>query len=734
MKRIYALYVIIWICTVQAMAQRADFTKLSPMLRRICLAQKNAADKASRSPMKGAQRQSICAFVKIKGEAGQILADNHCRKLEQFGDIYIADIPLDRLPFLSSHKNVLRIEAGESCVLHNDSVASVLNVPKVHAGENLPQAFTGKGVVVGVQDVGFDLTHPTFCDATGTHCRVKRFWDFLSPDTLNSNRYVGAEYTTEEEILAYAHSRDASITTHGTHTAGTAAGSGYDSRYRGMAYESDICLVSNVVSNDIVFIDSAYLYKYTTATDAMGFKYIFDYADRMGKPCVVSFSEGSHQDLFGDDQLMYAVLDSMTGPGRILVASAGNEGHLKTYVHKPRGKESAGAFFVHSKNYIYLTLRADAPFSIRMSFYTDGTNAETLTVPVEDIFAQTDSVLHDTLLVDGKKYMLTLAAYPSCYDKRQMAYEVYIEGQDPGFGMNVPTSVEMVGAEAEAEMFRMAGSVSHDMPILLNDAESLYNIYSPGSAPCAVCVGSTSYRKRYVNYEGLYKESDWGENGERSIFSSIGPTLDGRIKPDVMAPGANVISAYSSFFLEAKPDWGGSNVERFNFKGRTYAWSADSGTSMSTPAVAGTIALWLQANPKLSPDDVKGVFARTCRRQFHTDNYPTIYEGNGEINAYEGLLDVLQLTGVKDISHHQPSNVHFEVEGNQRLILIFDEPTNEPFMLLVFSVNGTKVLESRFPPSSTSRSLDLSQLTHGVYAIQIQSREKGLAGSTLIRI
>ena len=40
-----------------------------------------------------------------------------------------------------------------------------------------------------------------------------------------------------------------------------------------------------------------------------------------------------------------------------------------------------------------------------------------------------------------------------------------------------------------------------------------------------------------------------GTNGVRTPFSAMGPTFDGRIKPDVMAPGQNIISSYSSFYI-----------------------------------------------------------------------------------------------------------------------------------------------------------------------------------------
>jgi subtilisin family serine protease len=100
-----------------------------------------------------------------------------------------------------------------------------------------------------------------------------------------------------------------------------------------------------------------------------------------------------------------------------------------------------------------------------------------------------------------------------------------------------------------------------------------------------------------------------GEHGERSAYSSVGPTYDERVKPDVMAPGTNVISSYSSYYLEACPEASdiASDVEHFEFNGRTYAWNANSGTSMSSPVVAGIIALWLEAKPTLSRDDVMEV-------------------------------------------------------------------------------------------------------------------------------
>lgn len=175
-----------------------------------------------------------------------------------------------------------------------------------------------------MEDIGFDLTHPNFYSRDLSTYRISRFWDMLAPSDGSGSVYLGAEFTFRETILQQAHSRDGLDQTHGTHTAGIAAGSGYTSRYQGIAPESELCLVSNAVTEDTVFISKEDFYRFTTATDALGFKYIFDYADQVGKPCVISFSEGSTDMLRSSNLLFYEVLERMTGPGRIFVTAAGN--------------------------------------------------------------------------------------------------------------------------------------------------------------------------------------------------------------------------------------------------------------------------------------------------------------------------------------------------------------------------------------------------------------------------
>ena len=241
-------------------AQKPCYGKLSPMLRRMVmkeagrLGEKKSGEERRQGARGGKETRTVCAFIQISGDAGQVLAENECEPLFQSDDIFIAHIPISRLGILSRDARVRRIEAERGNRLTLDSTALHVNAVPVYAGEALPQAYTGAGVVMGVMDVGFDLTHPNFYDSSTEDYRIRAFWDQLSADR-NGELPVGAEYTTKEQLLGYAHSRDALIQTHGTHTLGIAAGSGYNTNYRGIAYESDICLVSNAVVQDTVFIN-----------------------------------------------------------------------------------------------------------------------------------------------------------------------------------------------------------------------------------------------------------------------------------------------------------------------------------------------------------------------------------------------------------------------------------------------------------------------------------------------
>ena len=626
-------------------AQRPRYEKMSPFVRE-AMASALATKQLTRGQ---SDDRLLTAFVRIDGNAAEVLRQYGCKELARVGDISIAAIPLSKLGALSCGRQVKRIETGRRCSIQMDTTRLVVNAEKVYTGEGLSQSYTGRGVVVGVQDIGFDLTHPNFYSADMSRYRIKALWDQLSRDTIGSTLYVGRDYVGRDALLELKHPIDGETQTHGTHTAGIAAGSGAEgngdiSPYRGMACDADLVLVDNAADNASL-IDPKDYYKFTYATDALGFKYIFDYAERMHQPCVINFSEGSSQDFHGYDQLYYELLAKLIGPGRIIVSSAGNDGARNSYIHKNIGKERAGAFIMGNEKRFSCTAKSKQTFTFRVSVYDNVASPQIVDISMVNVCNAQDSLLTDSLLVGGKKYIWRVLAYPNSYDARETAYDFQISSPSK-LGDSPQVSLQVMGRDADIELYRMSGYMfPHSLDPVLDAGDCRYTIFSPSSSPDVICVGSTSYRTQFVNYLGEKKVYDSGQKGIRSPFSAMGPTLDGRIKPDVMAPGQNIISSYSTFFINNPKNVNASvksDVRHFKYNDRIYAWNANAGTSMSAPVVTGAIALWLQADPTLTPADCLEIFAKTCSHYDTSLSYPNNLYGYGQIDVAAGLREVLR--------------------------------------------------------------------------------------------
>jgi serine protease AprX len=142
--------------------------------------------------------------------------------------------------------------------------------------------------------------------------------------------------------------------------------------------------------------------------------------------------------------------------------------------------------------------------------------------------------------------------------------------------------------------------------------------YSPGNDPFVISVGGAD-------------ELGDGGRGSRAYWSSAGRTQDGFAKPEVMAPGAHIVStlAPTSAFQYLCP---ACVIGGQYFKA--------GGTSMAAPVVAGAVALLLQAKPWLTPDQVKGALMATDRPVLGSGNAGTI-----DIEAAAGLGSVAPANG-----------------------------------------------------------------------------------------
>ncbi len=653
------------------MAQRPRYDKMSPMMRFEALNEyrlhaSNFKGNRQKSTPRERKREGWGLLALVQSSSKEVLEEHGCRCFAHWGNIHAAAIPQHEIAALSLRPEVMRIEAGRTCDAQTDTAAIITRSDLLRVPTSSRSAYTGRGVVVGVMDIGFDLTNPTFYSRDLGTYRVRSFWDMLDfdgtplyiPKEESADAHlagqkeessvvngmilpIGTAYTSSADVLSKGCSSDSRLQYHGSHTASTAAGSGFDSPYIGMAPDADICLVSNAVSSDKELVPDSLWGLYGPVIDLLGFEYIFRYADKVNKPCVISFSEGSHEDLWGEAKLFSAVLDSLVRPGRIICAAAGNQSIYGTYMRKPVGKERAAALIQPTGNTTYMMMRSKGDFSIGIDFM-DSSSQMLLNyeVPIDKVLATEDSLLVDTVQAGKLTFELIFGCYPNCYDESQLVTDVVINKIGRGSLTSIDMGLSVNGTEAEVETFQEVGNLKNSEKYPdYQDAESTHNVHYPGSDPSVICVGATAYRTGFFNYEGIWKKNEWGSGGDVGRYSSCGPTLSGNIKPDVLAPGTNIAAAFNSFYAELNPDddISNSDVARYDWQGRNYAWSMQTGTSMACPIVAGIIAQWMEAIPTLTRELIIETFQATCLRRDPSLSYPNNKYGYGEIDAEAGL-------------------------------------------------------------------------------------------------
>lgn len=250
------------------------------------------------------------------------------------GNILTTRIPVAQLAAVAELKGVKYVATASPVLPQLDKAREASGVNKIHSGAQLPQAYTGKGVVVGIVDAGFDYRHPAFRAADGS-LRIKRVWEqSYSNGTPPEGFTYGGELSSEATILN-AHG-DISTNSHGTHVTAIAAGASAGTDWEGVAPDADIVLVSkgDLTEGNVNISDAV--------------AYIYKYAESVGKPCVVNLSlgmtTGPHDGTSAFDQ----VADALQGPGKLLVGSAGNFGRDKVHV-KAAEKDATVKTVISSK-------------------------------------------------------------------------------------------------------------------------------------------------------------------------------------------------------------------------------------------------------------------------------------------------------------------------------------------------------------------------------------------------
>ena len=578
----------------------------------------------------------------------------------QLGDMVVMNIPPEKLQLLDGIDEFYSIRADEILQLTNDAARLASKVDKVSdatqaASAGLPQAYTGKDVVLGIIDRGIDFNHAAFRNADGS-TRIKKavVYTALDQKTVYSTEDDIQELTTDDNTLS-----------HGTHTSATAGGSEVGNGMQGVAPQADLVLCG--------------LAGYATSTNITEcVNMIFDYATSVNKPAVVSLSMGSIIGLHDGSETTAKAISTLTEngtkPGRVmLVSSANSATNCQSIITYPGATcktvlgaatnniTYTGRYFFYASDYKNFSLELKlvniktgemTALGSHVKKVSDGTTSY-LTIKADDTPLPSGGnaycrymFLNDnnSVKLDNSDYRLAIIAYPgnnSQMIKMVCAGDTYVE---PCF----------------------------DTPKITGGYDFAANGYTKGSGDFAfsttacsdaiISVGAYVSRNSWTNYEGdgySYQPSQvTGEKpkiGEIADFSSYGVDDNGKPRPTVIAPGMGLISAANnwdkSHFVAGQPGQAKQGdallISNTQKNGRNNWYYLTQGTSMSTPHTAGIVALWMQADPTLTINKILEIMKATCVNDDYTTNELLMPSGN-KVQAGLGKMDCL--AGLKKIT------------------------------------------------------------------------------------
>ena len=203
-------------------------------------------------------------------------------------------------------------------------------------------------------------------------------------------------------------------------------------------------------------------------------------------------------------------------------------------------------------------------------------------------------------------------------------YNIRVVNMSLGAGVfeSYHTDPLTVAAKRAVDAGVVVVAAAGNMGKALNGLPQYGAISAPGNAPWVLTVGASST-------QGTVDRRD----DKMALYSSRGPTMvDFAAKPDLVAPGTGTVSlaASNSLFYLTKPSFLVSGLRGGLLGLLSTPYLTLSGTSMSTPVVAGTVALMLEANPSLTPNMVKAILQFTAEVK---PGYDYLTQGAGFLNT-----------------------------------------------------------------------------------------------------
>ena len=272
------------------------------------------------------------------------------------------------------------------------------------------------------------------------------------------------------------------------------------------------------------------------------------------------------------------------------------------------------------------------------------------------------------------------------------------------------------------------------------NGDSLYCTSDVSATNSAISAAAFTSKTSFRNISGQSLYYPGAVLRDLASFSSRGPTVDGRIKPDIAAPGFGVVSTVNSFdssFITAAGANYSSTVSAYHntVTGRNYYFAILAGTSMASPATSGIIALMLQANPNLNPTEVRNILAQTAILDTFTGPLTSagdINWGHGKINAYQAVIAAAALnTGVTTIPGATLNCSLYPNPNKGTFTINYNSNADDNMNIEVFDLNGHQVFNEVWSVSAgmNTKNLNISKLASGIYISRLSSTQ----GSALIK-
>ena len=501
--------------------------------------------------------------------------------------LFEVDLPTESLEELAALPGIERVESPPRRVRHAlDPSRQRIQADPVHKGIGLSRAHRGTGALVGIIDIGFDLNHYAFLDSLG-RSRILRVWDMTNTTGKPPSGFsTGTLFSTAQGIRDLG--RTGSVSNHGTHVAGLAAGRewGAAGSWWGVADDARIALV-----------DCGEGCK--RLNDAI--RYLFQLGDSLGLPVAVNMSWGTLNGPRNGTSSDCIQAKALVGPGKILVASAGNSGGGKGHAsHVFAGDTVRFALEVSPGTQTLSTGQVRSVFFNEVEFWGDSAMPYKAWVEVLDA---ADSVLARTapLAVGSLR-----SAWVNVDDRVVFGNDTVwtvgnLERRSGQGGLRLSVSTNRSSTQLRMVVAAAAGTVHGWI------WEEGLEFASPGGARCPACVvpdnvNTISDKATCPAVVSVAATTGW--TGNVASFSSRGPGLAKVAKPDVSAPGVEVVSALNS----------GGPAATVTASSGSFAWGPMSGTSMSAPLVTGTVALLLEQSPKMIADSVLALMKRDGAR------------------------------------------------------------------------------------------------------------------------